>query len=111
MVLIINYYYYPESNQYPIERPDYLNYELSMDPLFFERITFLPSLWIGLTVIYSIVWLVRRTHMRNLFLVGKEIEQNAKAATLRDKILWGIVITFIVGILSSIVVIFFMPGR
>lgn len=72
----------------------------------FSRISFLAIIGLTLTLLWlGAKWVSRLFFSRNLFLIGKEIGRNARRNSIKDKILWGIVIAFVVGILSSIAVL------
>jgi hypothetical protein len=48
--------------------------------------------------------LIGRFYPRSVFLLGKEIERHEKRQSLRHNILWGIVISSVIGILTGLIV-------
>jgi hypothetical protein len=48
--------------------------------------------------------LIEHIFPSNIFLLGKELERNARRQSVRHNILWGIVISFVIGVLGGLVV-------
>ena len=104
--LIERYISHPSSLEVPRpELPD-----LTDDEYFFEKPFFLVVLPVGSLLVVGVIMLVSdRLYGKNLFLIGKEVEKNARREAVKDKIVWGIIIAFIVGILSSLAVLLMFP--
>jgi hypothetical protein len=89
----------------PDDEPEYPKYD-PPESFFTGILSPLVSVMI-LALIFSLAKIIiSRLYDRNVFLTGKEVARYSKLAELRDKIVWGIIIAFVVGVLSSVAMLF-----
>jgi uncharacterized membrane protein len=68
---------------------------------------YIPAMMAVLVVLYFLGSFLDKTYPRNIFYWGKLAQAHDRLVSLREKIVWGIVIAFVIGIASTVAVDFF----
>jgi len=68
---------------------------------------YLGAMFVVLVVLFFLGLLLDRAYPRNIFYWGKLAQAHDRLLSLREKVVWGIVIAFVIGIASTIAVDYF----